>query len=116
MKFINKILIVFSVFFWTTIVFAQKIEKIIVKGNERVSDETIIIFSEINIGDEIATIDINSVLKKIYNSNFFENVNVDIDNSKVLINVVENPIIQNVEIQGIKAKKNLDLIKKKFNS
>ncbi len=112
MKFINKILIVFSVFFWTTIVFAQKIEKIIVNGNERVSDETIIIFSEINIGDEIATIDINSVLKKIYNSNFFENVNVDIDNSKVLINVVENPIIQNVEIQGIKAKKNLDLIKK----
>ena len=115
MKFIRKILSVITIFFWSTIVHAQNIEKIIVEGNERVSDETIIVFSEINIGDDIESVNSNSILKKIFNSNFFENVSVVISENEVLIKVVENPIIQNVEIQGVKAKKNLEFIKKNLN-
>ena len=112
MKFTWKILSVITIFFWSTIVHAQNIEKIIIEGNERVSDETIIVFSEVNIGDDIESINSNSILKKIFNSNFFENVSVVIGDNEVLIKVVENPIIQNVEIQGVKAKKNLEFIKK----
>ena len=47
-----------------------------VKGNERISDETIKMFSNINIGDDIDENELNEILKKIYETNFFENVKV----------------------------------------
>ena len=44
-------------------------------------------------------------LKNIYESKFFKEVNVDINNAILEIKVVENPIIENVIINGVKSKK-----------
>ena len=105
MKILVKTLLVGIFCILANILYAQNIENIIVNGNERVSKETILVFSEINIGDNINNIDSNDILKKIYNSNFFKNVKISINKNEIIINVEENPIIQNVEIQGVKAKK-----------
>ena len=112
MKILVKTLLVGIFCILANILYAQNIENIIVNGNERVSKETILVFSEINIGDNINNIDSNDILKKIYNSNFFKNVKISINKNEIIINVEENPIIQNVEIQGVKAKKNVELINK----
>ena len=85
--------------------YSQKINKIEVIGNDRISKDVIIMFSEVSEGSDINLNDLNLILKKIYNSNFFENVNVNFENNNLIINVKENPIIESITIKGIKAKK-----------
>ncbi len=85
---------------------AEVVKKIEVKGNERISEETIIMFSNVSIDEDINSSKINQILKDLYNSNFFENISVSISDNKLLINVKELPIIENISFEGIKAKKN----------
>jgi outer membrane protein insertion porin family len=96
--------IVFTLFF-TFSVFSKNYEKIIVNGNDRISDETILVFSEITDDRILNESLINEILKKLYKSGFFKDVNVKLENNNLIINVIENPIIQTVFIKGIKRKK-----------
>ena len=48
--------------------------------------------------------DLNNLLKKLYDTNFFNDVKLSFENGNLDIDVVENPIIENVEITGIKNK------------
>ncbi len=91
-------------------VYAEKVEKITVTGNERISAETIIIFGEVNLNEDINENKLNLILKNLYKTNFFEDVKINITNNTLNILVSENPIIQSVEIRGIKAKKLQDPI------
>ena len=92
--------------------FPKNFEKIIINGNERISKETILVFSEIKDNEPLDENSINDALKKIYQSGFFKDVFIKIDNKNLVIDVVENPIIQTVFIEGIKRKKTVsDLYK-----
>ena len=53
------------------IVKSAVIEKIEIDGNIRVNKETIKMFSGINIGEDLSNNDLNNVLKKLYDTNFF---------------------------------------------
>ena len=81
------------------------IKQINVNGNVRVADETIKMFSGVKINDDINSNQLNDILKKIYNSNYFKNVSVDLKNNLLIINVEEYPLIQNISYNGIKANK-----------
>ena len=63
---------------------AEIIDKINITGNERISKETIKMFSGVSIQDDLFESDLNEILKKLYNTNFFDLVSVKIKN-KVLI-------------------------------
>ena len=67
-------------------------------------------FSEINIGDDLDNLELNSILKNLYNTNFFENINVNLNKNVLTINVQENPIIEQIVFTGVKAKKIKKLI------
>jgi len=94
---------------------AETINKIIVEGNDRVSTETVIMFSGVSVNDYLSENKINEVLKLLYGSNFFELVSVKIENNILEINVKEYPIIQNIIYDGIKSSEMLEKIKKKVN-
>ena len=85
--------------------YSQKINTIDVVGNDRISKDVIIMFSEVSVGSDINLNDLNSILKKIYDSNFFENVNVNFVDNNLIIKVKEYPIIESITTKGIKAKK-----------
>ena len=85
--------------------YSKNYEKIIVNGNERISNETILIFSEIQDNKVLDENSINDILKKLYKSGFFKDVTVKFENNNLIINVLENPIIQTVFIEGVKKKK-----------
>jgi len=89
---------------------AEIIKKIEINGNDRVSDETIKMFSSVDVNQKLSSSDINNILKLIYDSNFFKDVSVKFDNNILSINVVENPIIQEINYEGIKSKRIKDLI------
>ena len=86
-------------------VFSKNYENIIVNGNDRISDETILVFSNIKKDKTLNENSINDILKSLYKSGFFKDVNVKLENKNLIINVIENPIIQTVFIKGIKRKK-----------
>ena len=88
----------------TTNVFATTLKKIIINGNDRISDETIKMFSTVKKGQNISDLNLNIILKDLYETNFFKNVSVEINENQLIINVVELPIIQNVS-RGIKSNK-----------
>ena len=86
-------------------VYSKNFESIIINGNERISNETILLFSEIPDNKSLDENLINEILKKLYKSGFFKDVSVKIENKNLIIYVLENSIIQTVFIEGIKRKK-----------
>ena len=48
------------------------IKNIEIRGNERIPDETILMFSGVKINESLDDLQINSVLKNLYNSNFLK--------------------------------------------
>ena len=91
---------------------SEIIKKIEISGNERISSETIKMFTKTNIGENINNKDLNEILKRIYDSTFFEDVKVSIKENILKIVVLENPLVENVEIKGPKAKKIVEELKK----
>ena len=89
---------------------SEIVKKIIISGNDRVSNETVIMFSNIEIGSELNDQNLNIALKEIYSTNYFKNVSISQNKGIVKINVIENPIIQSVIINGIKDKNLLESI------
>jgi len=100
-------LIVLSTFL-TFSSYSKNYEKIIINGNERISNETILVFSEISEDKSLDENSLNNILKRLYKSGFFKDINVKIENNILTIDVLENPIIQTVFIDGIKRKKTVE--------
>jgi outer membrane protein insertion porin family len=92
-------------FFLNFSAYSKNYEKIIINGNERISNETILVFSEIQDNKSLDENSINKILKKLYKSGFFKDVKVQIESNNLIIEVLENPIIQTVFIKGVKRKK-----------
>ena len=106
-----KYLYIFLIFFISLEAKSEILKDINIEGNQRISDETIIMFGNVNIQDNLNLNEIDKILKNIYNSNFFEDVQVTFENNVLNIYVKEKPIIQNVEYEGIKSKTILAEIK-----
>ena len=90
---------------------ADTVNKIEITGNERISDETIELFSKITLNQKINQTDLNQLLKNLYDTNFFNDVSVKFINNILQIKVVENPIIENINYVGIKSERILDTLK-----
>ena len=91
---------------------AEIIDEIKIEGNQRISSETIKMFSGVSIKDDLSENNLNEILKKLYDTNFFDLISVKISDRVLSIIVKENPIIENVKFNGIKSYKILDELKK----
>ena len=69
-------------------VYADTIKSITINGNDRIPDETILMFSSININDNFNQEISNSVLKNLYQTNFFKDVSIRFIKNNLTINVV----------------------------
>ena len=107
MENIKKLFVVILIFFNFTIVssFAEVINKIDVKGNKRISAETIIVFGDISKGKDYKASDINILIKKLYDTSFFSNISVNLKDGTLNILVEENPLINSIVFDGEKADK-----------
>ena len=74
--------------------YSEIIKEIRIDGNERITDEIISMFSDIELGQDVKSSDINKVIKNLYESNFFINVSTSLNNSILSINVDEAPLIE----------------------
>ena len=100
----------FILLFISSLSIAQIISDIKVEGNKRISKKSIIVFGNIEFDKNYNNDDLNTVLKNIYETNFFKEINLKINNSILEISVIENPIIEDIQINGIKSKNLTDLL------
>ncbi len=100
-----KIFINFLFFItFVTCLNAEIIKSVEVKGNQRISKETILVLGKISIDQDYNDNKLNETLKNLYESKFFSNIELIISEKKLIINVSENPIISDIRITGIKNK------------
>ena len=112
-KIFTKALLLF--FLISSNVNSEIIKDIKISGNKRISNETVLVLGDIKLNDNFTSDKLNQTLKKLYDTNFFNNVSLSIDNSLLIIDLNENPIIENIEISGIKNKKVLEQIEKEIS-
>ena len=89
---------------------SEIIKNIKISGNERITNETLLTFLPPLLDKEITDSEINSITKNLYETNFFKDVTIELKDDLLLINVVENPIIQNIVYNGIKSDSLLDFL------
>lgn len=82
---------------------ADIINNIIVNNNERISLGTIKTYGNIEIGKDYSEDDLNQVLKNLYETKFFKDISLKIDNQVLIIDLIENKLVQTIIIEGIKS-------------
>ena len=102
---IKFFLLILIFFIKINFVNAEIVKSISVNGNERITDNTIIVFSKISIGNDITVNDLNNVINELYETDFFNDVSVSLKNNILTINVIENNLVQSIQINGVKNKK-----------
>ena len=104
--------IIFLLFNFTTIAFSDvnKIDEIDIQGTQRIDTETVISYSNVDLGD-IYTEELgNKILKDLFDTNLFSNIEVTFDENRLQINVKENPTINLVKFSGNSKIKDEDLL------
>jgi len=81
--------------------FAEIVNKIEINGNKRVSPETIKVYGQIKpLNSDFTNSDINKILINLYETNFFEDIDIAIKDKKLIINLVEYPLVNQIIITG----------------
>ena len=87
-----------------------KVSNLAIQGNKKITFDTIV--DLLNLQNKMAdSNNLNEYQKKIFQSNFFESVNISYKNKKIFITVVENPLVDYIFIEGVKSEKLLNDIK-----
>jgi len=101
----------FACIFVITISYAEIVKEVKVVGNVRVSSETIVMFGDIKVNEDYNAQKINELSRQLYDTDFFSYLEINLTNGLLEISVKENPIIQSLVFNGIKAKKHKEAIK-----
>ncbi len=77
-----------------------RISEIRVEGNRRVAAGTVQSYLSVRVGDLTSPGSLSNALARLYDTNLFQDIKLDMDGSVLIIRVVENPIINRVNIEG----------------
>jgi outer membrane protein insertion porin family len=88
---------------------AQTANSIVVEGNRRVEAETIRSYFKLGPGGRLGPVEIDEGLKALYATGLFEDVRISHPNGRVVVTVVEAPVINQVAFEGNKKAKDEQL-------
>src|SRR5210317_387982 len=77
-----------------------RISEIRVDGNRRVAGGTVQSYLPVRVGDLTSPASLSNSLERLYETNLFKDIKLNLDGSVLLVSVVENPIINRVNIEG----------------
>ncbi len=113
MKYLFIIFLIFKFAF--TFAFSEIVNDLQIKNNNRISKESIITFSGIELGKDYSQEQLNDFLLNLYDTNFFSDIKFELNGDILVVVVKERKIIQNIVLNGIKAKKTKKLILKNLS-
>jgi len=76
------------------------VQRIIVKGNERIEPATVISYMPIQPGDTVDPAKADLALKALFRTDLFADVKIDFQAGDLIVTIVENPIINRVLFEG----------------
>jgi len=79
---------------------AQTVQRIVVRGNERIEQATVLSYLPLQPGDTIDSEQLDLALKALYRTDLFADVRITAVSGEVTVEVVENPIINRVIFEG----------------
>ena len=97
---------IFSIYYNVMPVQAQatteqvRITGITVTGNRRVAEGTVLSYLPVQIGDVVSQGGLSQSLERLFATNLFKDIKLDLDGSVLTVTIVENPIINRVNIEG----------------
>ena len=94
---------------------SEIINDIKLENNIRVSKESILAFGNIKLGKDYTENEINQILGDLYNTNFFSDIKLKVENNVLIIDVKEKKIIQTIVLEGVASKENTEKILKGLN-
>ena len=92
----KKLIIIFTLIFFSSLN-AEIARDVVIEGNNRISDETIKVYGNIKLNTDISKQDINQILKDLYSTEFFENIEITLNDGVLKIILKEYQIINNIE-------------------
>jgi len=81
------------------------IQRILVQGNERIEQSTVVSYLPVQPGEPVDSAKIDLALKALFRTDLFSDVKIDFQNGDLIVTVVENPIINRVIFEGNKGLK-----------
>ena len=99
-KMLKIIKIILFLFVFTSHLKAEIVNNIVIEGNERVNEETIKIYGDIKVNKNYNDKDLNQILLNLYETNFFEEVKVDLSNGTLTVKISEYPILNQIVLLG----------------
>lgn len=82
------------------VAFAATIEKIEIRGAERIEPKTVVSYLDLRVGDEMTQANLDHSLKSLFATGLFADVTLAQQESTLLVEVVENPVINQVVFEG----------------
>jgi outer membrane protein insertion porin family len=79
---------------------AGVVGRIDIRGEERIDPETILAYLPIHVGETVDPAKIDAGLKALFATDLFSDVKIDLQGSDLVVQVVENPIINQVLFEG----------------
>ena len=74
--------------------------RIVVEGNERIEQDTILSYLPVQVGDTVDQAKLDLALKTLTRTDLFSDVRIQLQGDTLVIQVVENPIINQVIFEG----------------
>ncbi|HZP77117.1 MAG TPA: outer membrane protein assembly factor BamA [Pseudolabrys sp.] len=84
---------------------AQSVNSIVVEGNRRVEADTVRSYFRPGPAGRIGPVEIDEALKALYATGLFQDVHITPQGGRIVVSVVENPVINRIAFEGNKKTK-----------
>ena len=78
----------------------EVITEIVVTGNQRIEPATVANYMTIRVGDAYDLDEVDDSIKNLFDTGFFADVSIRRDGPRLIVEVVENPIINRIAFEG----------------
>jgi outer membrane protein insertion porin family len=80
--------------------YAATVANVIINGNQRVEDETILSYMQLGAGDQFSEEGIDTSVKSLFQTGLFRDVSVTRQGNSLVVTISENPLINLVNFEG----------------
>ena len=96
------LLFVLNLSFFSQSIYSEEnqvvINKIVIEGNQRVTDATVLSYSDISEGDIFTDQIGQRIIKDLYDTGYFDDISLRVDENTLVITFTEKPIISLINI------------------